>query len=680
MNAKKSTLSKDKANKKNKNAVVQRNPLLDKFETQTLWHIALLVLLPFFLYIKTVNYLLINFDDVQIIVNNLDFLSSIKNIGLAFKTDAFISLHGDYYRPLQTVSLMFDTIFGGGKPWLYHFFNLIYHILTVVSLYYLFRLLNIKTLSALFAALVFSVHPLLSSAVSWIPARGDILIGLFGVLTFISFIKYTNTRKPLFLILSVLSFALAVFSKETALLLPLILLFYYFILAKNEFKLSGLKSLLPFFVLWLIVFVVFYILRSKVVVQTPPDFIFGIKPFLNNLPVIPILLFKFIVPAQLSTMPLFQPVITILGMFVLLFAIWLSVRAFKQKQWLIILGIGWFLLFAIPPMFFKLFFSKYLLEYYQHRAYLPYMGLSLVLAFLIGNIKNRSILNIVFSIAILFVFTLLALSHSDSYKDSLAFFSNAAERQNPGACTKRGEYYMGERDFGNAIVDFNSAIEMSKGEYAPAFYNRAMYSSQVTKDHNAAEQDLSKTIEIDSTFIDAYIQRASERVFSNNFDGALADLDKAATFDPTRVDIYYNKAKVLTSAMKFNDALPFYNKSISMYEYSPEMYNDRAYVRYRVKDYNGALKDCNKAIRLMPNFMSAYYNKGIIYLEMGQPKIAIKELDTTLALTNNFYFGYFYRGMAKKQMHDMKGACADWQESVRLGFTMAQDTINRYCK
>ena len=74
-----------------------------------------------------------------------------------------------------------------------------------------------------------------------------------------------------------------------------------------------------------------------------------------------------------------------------------------------------------------------------------------------------------------------------------------------------------------------------------------------------------------------------------------------------------------------------------------------------------------------------FYNKGLIYLELQKPAIAINELDTTLALTNNFYLGYFYRGMAKKEMNDMKGACEDWQQSVNLGFKMAQDTINKYC-
>jgi uridine phosphorylase len=70
----------------------------------------------------------------------------------------------------------------------------------------------------------------------------------------------------------------------------------------------------------------------------------------------------------------------------------------------------------------------------------------------------------------------------------------------------------------------------------------------------------------------------------------------------------------------------------------------------------------------------------MIYYETAKYDKAIKTLDTTLALANNFYFGFFYRGMAKKQTNDMKGACQDWQASVNLGFTMAQDTIKKYCK
>lgn len=670
-----------KKNRKNNKTVLQTNPLLEKFEHQTLWHLVLLVLLPFFVYIKTVGYDIIDFDDVEIIRNIFDPITGrVKNILNAFTTDAFGYTHGDYYRPLQTLTLMFDSILGGGKIWLYHLSNLLYHLLTVVSLYYLLRLLNIKNLTALFVVLVFSVHPLLSSAVSWIPARGDMLIGLFGVLVFSTFITYTTTQKPIFFILHSLSFLLAVFSKETALLLPFLLLFYHFKVTNKPFEKANIKTLIPFLMVWLGVFVCFYLLRSKVVTATPPDSIFGFKPFIDNLEAIPTIIGKFILPISLSTMPLFSSTATFVGSFVLLVALWIVVKAVKQKRWLTVMGFVWFLLFIIPPMFFKLYYSQFVLEYYEHRTYLPLIGLIIMLAVGIETYRKEHTFPIPFAAIVIVVFTFLASMHSDNFKDSLAFFTNATERGNPFACTRRGAYYMEQRDFPNAIKDFNLAIKLSRGEYAPAFYNRGLYYATAAKDHAAAEADLSRTVAIDNRYIDAYIKRASERIFSSNFEGALNDLDLAKSIDSTNVEIYYTKAKVYTSALMFDASLPFYNKAIAMYPNSPEMYNDRAYARYRVGDYKGALKDCNQATLLMPNFMSAYYNKGIIYLELGKPDIAIKELDTTLMLTDNFYFGYFYRGMAKKQLKDMKGACEDWQESVRLGFTMAEDTIRKYCK
>jgi len=657
-------------------------PFITRFESQTIWHIAILVLLPFFLYIKTTSFQLINnMDDATIIYNNVDLLNHIKNIGIAFKTDAFISLHGDFYRPLQTVSFMIDTIIEGvhpDNPWMYHLSSLIYHILTVISLYFFLRLLKINSLTALLSVLLFSVHPLLTSSVSWIPGRGDLLIGLFGILSSITFIQYHTTYKKTWFALHVIIFAAALFSKETAIVIPVLLLLIYFFILKEKFN---LHKLLPFFIAWIIIIAGFYFLRSKVITGTPPDFILGINPFISNLPTIPIVLAKFILPLNLSTMPLFEPAFTGIGIVILLVALWWIATQIKQATYLPAIGFAWFLLFIIPPMFFKLFFSKFLVEYYEHRMYLPIIGLIIIVAFLLEKIKNYKLL-IGIPAAVILLFTFIASAHSDDYKEAIAFFTKATNLGNPGACTKRGELYYSQRDFNNALSDFNTAVDVSGSEYAPALYDRGLVNaSSAIKDHKAAIQDFTKAVEVDSNYIDAYIKVAEEKVFVNDFANALQDLNKAEKLDSTNPSVYYTRAKVLTSWLKFSEALPWYNKAITMVNgTSAEMLNDRGYVRFRLNDYTGALADCNKASQIFPQFMNAYYNKGIIYLETGRPKIAISELDTTLALTNNFYLGYFYRGMAKKANNDMKGACEDWDQSVKLGFTMAQDTIRKYCK
>jgi tetratricopeptide (TPR) repeat protein len=627
---------------------------LQKFEPQVKWQLIILLLLPFFIYIKVAGYEFIDMDDISIISNNYHIIGSIKNIGIAFKTDAFISATGDFYRPVQTVSFMIDALIGKDKPWIYHLSNLIYHLLTVLALFTLLRKLGLKNSIAFLMSLIFAIHPVLSSNVSWIAARGDILVGLWGILMLLTFHNFTKTKKQIQFFLHVLIFMTALFTKETTVAFPLIFLLYYFVVLKEKFN---AKTLVPFVVLWALALSVFFYMRSKVVINTPPDFILGIKPFISNLAALPILLGKFFVPVVLSTMPLFTNIATLIGVVVLIFCLIFLYQSVKnRKSIMLCFGFVWFLVFVIPPMFFKLYYSKHLLEYYEHRAYLPYIGLVFMIGFWLNEViiekKKIGILGASFAAAVIFI--PLASFHSDNFKNTPVFFGSAAEQRNPGAAVTRGVYYMTQRDFANALVDFNDAIEYSNGQYPLGFLNRAKIYTQVNKNHQLAEQDLTQTILLDSTIIEAYILRADERISLQNMQGALQDLEKAKKLDANNAAIYFTAGKVLVSANKFPDAEVNFSKAIALDSLYSEAYNDRAFARYRMQSYDKALADCNKAIELNPVYLNAFYNKGMIYYETAKYDKAIKTLDTTLALANNFYFGFFYRGMAKKQTNDMK--------------------------
>ena len=673
------------------------NPFLVRFANQTIWHIVLLVLLPFFVYIKTAGFEFINLDDIAIIKNNYLILSNFHNIGLAFKTDAFLSIHGDFYRPVQTISFMLDAYIGGERPLIYHLSNLLYHIITVVSLYFFLRSVAIKQLTALFGALLFSVHPLLSADVSWVPARGDVLMCLFALLQFIVFDKYFRSGRKFYIILYALLFFLGIFSKEVAILLPVLLLFYYFFIFQQVpgKRVIHIKRLLPFLFIWVGGMAFFLLLRNKVVITIAPDFIVGINPFLKNLPAIPIILCKFFVPANLSTMPLFDSHFTIAGCCILLFILFLVIKNAFKKKWLITMGFAWFLIFIIPPMFFKLFYSNFLIEYYEHRSYLPIVGLIIMLTFLLNDTLFKSSNRFLnwSPVLVILLFTFLASAHSDHFKNSLSFFGRAAELGNPGAATKRGEMYFDQRDFPNALVDFENAIELSGGEYPPALFDRGNYNATVLKDHKAAENDYTGAINLDAAisgklspgqndpmYVEALIKRANERIFTQNIQGALNDLEKAKQIDSSNPKIYFVLGSAYVNTTGYRDAISAFSKSIALNSDNYEAYNNRGFSFYKIHNYDSAMRDYTKAIDLFPEYLNARYNKGMIYFETGRPDSAIKQFDTTLILANNFYFGYFYRGMAKKQKNDIAGACGDWQESVKLGFTMAQDTINRYCK
>ncbi len=89
-------------------------------------------------------------DDKVIIQDNFELLSKFSNVKEAFTRDAFLRKEADvrfgsgFYRPMQTVSYMIDAQIGGKNPWIYHFTNLILHILTSCSIFYLLTLLGFK--------------------------------------------------------------------------------------------------------------------------------------------------------------------------------------------------------------------------------------------------------------------------------------------------------------------------------------------------------------------------------------------------------------------------------------------------------------------------------------------------------------------------------------------------------
>ena len=83
-----------------------------------------------------------------------------------------------------------------------------------------------RELSFLFA-LLFTCHPVLVSAVVWLPGRTDTLLGLFTIISFLTLIKFIDTKSPLNFIIHGIAFILALLTKETAIVLPIVF-FYLF--------------------------------------------------------------------------------------------------------------------------------------------------------------------------------------------------------------------------------------------------------------------------------------------------------------------------------------------------------------------------------------------------------------------------------------------------------------------
>ncbi len=127
-----------------------------------------------------------------------------------------------YYRPLNRASYLIDYQLFGLNPAWFHAINIIIHALSAVLLYLVASRLLADNYAALFAALLFAVHPANSEAVNFISARNTLLAGCFSLASLLAFLmaRGRGVRLPF---LSAVLFFLGLLSKETAFMLIVVI-------------------------------------------------------------------------------------------------------------------------------------------------------------------------------------------------------------------------------------------------------------------------------------------------------------------------------------------------------------------------------------------------------------------------------------------------------------------------
>jgi protein O-mannosyl-transferase len=138
-------------------------------------------------------------------------------------------------RPLTNLSYAIDYSFGQLDPFAFHVTNVLLHAVMVLLVFRLVRTIVLdartrdETAAArigLCTAVVFAVHPVLTEAVAYIAARADLLAGVFSVASFLAFRRALVHGGAVPLGIGAVLFVLAMGSKETAAVLPVVLFAY----------------------------------------------------------------------------------------------------------------------------------------------------------------------------------------------------------------------------------------------------------------------------------------------------------------------------------------------------------------------------------------------------------------------------------------------------------------------
>lgn len=167
------------------------------------------------------------------------------------------------YRPIVEVTLAVDHALWGLRPVGFRLTNVLLHALTAVVLYAVAFQLARHRVAALLTAVLFAAHPVHAEVVNVIKNRGDILATLFCLLSWLAFIgmverahaREDRGHKAVSgargLVVGVLFFILALFSKEVAIALPILLLIYTAALVPVGWRgWAGAQTLVWWVALW----------------------------------------------------------------------------------------------------------------------------------------------------------------------------------------------------------------------------------------------------------------------------------------------------------------------------------------------------------------------------------------------------------------------------------------------
>ncbi|HSW44681.1 MAG TPA: hypothetical protein VLM89_03830 [Phycisphaerae bacterium] len=456
-----------------------------------------------------------------------------------------------YYQPLTMISLMLDYASadrpGNLRP--FHETSLLLHtantILVIVLLYMLFG----QPWVAAIAGLLFGVHPITVETIPWIGERKTLLATFFALWCLIAYLRYARRPGWKLYTTCILLYVLALLAKPTVTPLPLMMLVMDF-WPLNRLSKRAVLEKLPFLAIAVLFSVITIISQGRTG---------GLKsPEENPVASIPLVLCHNIIfylhkiawPANMSSYyPFPQPfdlsspavLAGAVGTCVLIPALLISLR------WTRAFLAGWLFFFvAIFPTLGVLGFTPSIA--YDKYAYLPVLGLLMVLAWLLGKAwsggtdrtrKTRQaaiLLVVAVATGVLTTGTRRYLVHWKTtatlfdYMLTLAPDSYWLHAVRATDCSDEG-------DFERAILHFGKAIEI-KPDYVPSYVNRASAYARNNR-YDMVIRDCSKAIELDPNCVAAYMNRAAAYAMLGQYDKSWEDVrmcrQLGATPDPKLV-------------------------------------------------------------------------------------------------------------------------------------------------
>lgn len=602
-----------------------------------------------------------NWDDTYLIQNN----PRIEKIENYIFTDSWFRIFNN--RSLSLLSFAINYQLNGLDEFGYHLFNLIIHILSSVSLYFLALQLiyksNINTridkkhysLFALIVALTFAMHPIQTDAVTYITQRMASMAGFFVILsTYIYSIFRTSsskTKKVWWLIPLLLSLTAGFLSKETGLTAFFtIILVEFFFLRNISGKIGNryLYVLLALLILPPLIYSLVYGFPILSTEHTFSEYLFTQQKVI--LQYIGLLIYPLTQhPAHMVTPEFhFLSFSVIAPLFIHIALISLAIFIADRHK-IISFGIFWFYLaLLLESSFIPL---PYFMN--EYRVYVSTAGLAWIIAyvtlFFVKKTKKAYPLYLVgFLIILLGFFT---WQRNFVWKNAITLWTDNVEKSplNFEAHNALGYSYYLKGDYYHALEILNKAVELSP-DYINANLNRGTVLSDLNLD-SLAMLDFENVLKKDPENYYALANKGVILARQGNMEMAIDFFILSLKSNPVYYRSHYNLGMYYQTKNNLDSSYYYYSQTI---RHNPRFwgaYNNRAVILIEKKKYPESLRDLQKAISLRPFYTEAYINVAIVYREINDFENAVQNHNYSLSINPHSNEAFYQRSITFLKMN-----------------------------
>ncbi len=352
-------------------------------------------LVPVIIALITSSNSLLNYfasDDLEQVLGNT-FIKQLGNLPAAFTTNVWSFTAADiiftadpYFRPIFSSLFILNYGLFGTAPWGWHLVNVLMHAGVTLAVFGVSREVTERSWVAALAATLFAVHPAHAESVAWVSGVTDPLMVLLMLPAFYFYLRFRKRGAKYLLGCALAFFFLALLSKETAVALPVVVVYCELFHFKGEAlftqRLIRASRLLALFAIPTAIYVLMrYHALGTLVFSGQPRY-----PLVPSLLTIPLAILKYLglmlIPWGYSHQHYTAFVETagsalFLAPLALLVAIAIGVALLKSRA--LTFGAVWFIVMLAPALAaLREFEPAYLLQ--ERYLYAPSIGICLAIA------------------------------------------------------------------------------------------------------------------------------------------------------------------------------------------------------------------------------------------------------------------------------------------------------------